>query len=153
PFFFTSTHYWVAWLTIGALLVHIGAKLPITREALSRRRERDPEPPGEGLSRRGLLAWVGATAGILTVGTVGETLRPFRRLSVLAPRRPDIGPQGLPVNTSAHQAGVGDVVRDPAWRFVVDGRVKTRLSLSLEDLRAMPPREGVLPISWFQGWS
>ena len=153
PFFFTSTHYWVAWLTMGALLVHIGAKLPITREALSRRAGRTPEPPGEGLSRRGLLAWVGATAGLLTLGTVGETLRPFSRLSVLAPRRPDVGAQGLPVNTSSHAAGVRDVASDPAWRFVVEGRVQTPLSLTLDELRAMPPREAVLPISCVEGWS
>src|SRR5439155_11721568 len=26
PFFFPAAHYWVAWITIGALIVHIGAK-------------------------------------------------------------------------------------------------------------------------------
>jgi hypothetical protein len=155
PFFFTSTHYWVAWLTMGALLVHIGAKLPTTRDALSpaRERARPPEPAGDGLSRRGLLGWVAATAGILTVGTVGETLGPLRRLSVIAPRRPDVGAQGLPVNTSALRAGVTEVARDPAWRLTVEGRVQTPLSLSLADIRAMPHREATLPISCVEGWS
>jgi len=35
PFFFTAGHYWSAWLAIGALLTHIGVKLPIIRTALS----------------------------------------------------------------------------------------------------------------------
>ena len=33
PFFFTAGHYWVAWLAIGALLVHIGVQLPVVRGA------------------------------------------------------------------------------------------------------------------------
>ncbi len=36
PFFFTSGHYWVAWLAIGAIVAHIGVKLPIIRTALAR---------------------------------------------------------------------------------------------------------------------
>ena len=34
PFNFRTSHYWVAWITIGALVVHIGAKFAITRSAL-----------------------------------------------------------------------------------------------------------------------
>ena len=36
PFFFTAAHYWTAWLAIGALLAHVGVKLPIVRAALGR---------------------------------------------------------------------------------------------------------------------
>ena len=60
PFFFTAGHYWVAWLAVGALLVHIGVKLPVIRLALARRPRRQPRP---GVSRRGLLGAVGAAAG------------------------------------------------------------------------------------------
>lgn len=35
-FFFPAGHYWGAWITIGALVVHIGAKLPVTRRVLRR---------------------------------------------------------------------------------------------------------------------
>ena len=38
PFSFPTAHYWVAWITIGALVVHIGAKLATTRHALRRPR-------------------------------------------------------------------------------------------------------------------
>ncbi len=34
-FFFTVVHYWSAWITIGALLVHIGAKLTAARRGLA----------------------------------------------------------------------------------------------------------------------
>jgi hypothetical protein len=34
-FFFTPAHYWTAYITIGAMLVHIGTKLPVIRPALS----------------------------------------------------------------------------------------------------------------------
>ena len=36
PFFFTAGHFWSAWLAIGALIAHIGVKLPIIRTALTR---------------------------------------------------------------------------------------------------------------------
>ena len=33
PFFFPSAHYWTAWMTIGAMIAHIGAKASLTRDA------------------------------------------------------------------------------------------------------------------------
>src|SRR5207245_1065123 len=33
-FSFTAAHYWTAWITIGALVAHLGAKGPIARRAL-----------------------------------------------------------------------------------------------------------------------
>lgn len=36
PFFFTVTHYWTAWIIIGAILVHVGSKLPVIRRGLAR---------------------------------------------------------------------------------------------------------------------
>ena len=36
PFFFPSAHYWTAWLTIGAMIAHVGAKASLTRDALRR---------------------------------------------------------------------------------------------------------------------
>jgi hypothetical protein len=51
-------------LAIGALLVHIGVKLPIVRRALTHRR---PDPTVSGtLTWRGLLAAVAGTAGMIT---------------------------------------------------------------------------------------
>lgn len=35
-FFFPAGHYWGAWITVGGLVAHIGAKATLTRRALSR---------------------------------------------------------------------------------------------------------------------
>jgi hypothetical protein len=150
PFFFTAGHYWSAWLTIGALMVHIGVKLPIIRQALTRSTP-DQTPPG-GLTRRGLLGTVGAAAGAITLATVGQTVAPLAPLSVLAPRRPRTGPQHLPVNKTAGGAGVRDVIFDPAYRLTIAGRQRT-VSLSLGDLAALPQHSVVLPVSCVEGWS
>ncbi|WP_412544348.1 molybdopterin-dependent oxidoreductase [Longispora sp. K20-0274] len=146
PFGFTAAHYWTAWGAIGFLLIHISVKLPIVRRALST----TPRPvPGGGLSRRGLLAAVGGTAAVVTVATVGQTVRPARTLSVLAPRRPDIGPQGLPVNKSAADARIA-VPAD--YRLTVTGP-HARHALSLADLAALPQHTVSLPITCVEGWS
>ncbi len=149
PFFFTAGHYWVAWLTAGGLLAHIGVKLPVVRDAL--RRPPAPEPAG-GISRRGLLGAAGAAAGLITVATVGQTVAPLAAVSLLAPRRPTVGPQGLPVNRTAAGAGVRESARDPGYRLVVTGPAG-RVALSLADLAALPQHTAELPISCVEGWS
>ncbi len=87
---------------------------------------------------------------MVTLATVGQTLPALRRLSLLAPRDPRVGPQGLPVNKSAVAAGVGRV--DPAYRLVVEGPHRTVL-LSLADLAALPQHTVSLPITCVEGWS
>jgi hypothetical protein len=127
PFNFRTSHYWVAWITIGALIVHVGAKFAPTRTALSRpdvspAPAPGPEPaPAGSPNRRQFLGLVaGASAG-LTLVTVGQTVWPLRTFALLAPRRRVSGPQGFPVNRSAEAAGVVDAARYPAYRLVVDG--------------------------------
>lgn len=152
-FSFPSAHYWTAWMVIGGLVAHVGAKWTTSRRALGAQARSEPEPEGTGLSRRGFLATVGAGVGAVTLLTVGQTLRPLKELALLAPRAPDIGPQGLPVNRSAVSAGVVDLARDPAYTLVVDGRVGKELRLSLDDLRALPQHEAQIAITCVEGWS
>lgn len=152
-FFFPAGHFWASWITIGALVVHVGAKATRTRVALSRRSPDLPEPPGDGLSRRGFLGAVGAAVGIVTVGTVGQTVGPLQKLAVLAPRRPGVGPQGFPINKTARSAGVLATASDPAWRLRVSGDVAQPLELSLDDLRGMRQHSATLPIACVEGWS
>jgi DMSO/TMAO reductase YedYZ molybdopterin-dependent catalytic subunit len=151
-FFFPAGHHWAAWITMGALITHIGAKTTTTRSALAR-----PVPgagdPEAASNRRAFLATVAATSGALILTTVGEAFRPLVRLAVLAPRRMDAGPQGLPVNESALQASVADLALDPGYRLAIEGNVVRPLSLSLSDLRALPQREVTLPITCVEGWS
>jgi DMSO/TMAO reductase YedYZ molybdopterin-dependent catalytic subunit len=156
-FFFTVAHYWTAWIAIGALLVHIGARLDILRRVIRSPDADEPlvrpiSPTQSGtMSRRAFVTTVGATVGVVTVATVGQTVTPLASVSLLAPRRPTIGSQGLPVNRSAHSAGVLKLAQDPAYRLVVDG--PHRLEISLADLRGFPQRTVRLPITCVEGWS
>jgi Oxidoreductase molybdopterin binding domain len=149
PFSFTTTHYWTAWVTVGALIVHLGAKLPVARAALSGPTNPDPA----ALDRRRFLATVAAASGVVGVSFLGSVVSPLRSLAVLAPRRSDAGPQGLPVNKTAAQLGVAGPAGDPAYRLRVAGAVDRPLELSLADLRARADREADLPIACVEGWS
>src|SRR4029453_19545818 len=125
PFGFRAAHYWVAWITIGALVVHLGAKWASTRAALfarqtpdaylsdTQRRSDTHRRRESAFDRRTFLATVFAAAGAVTVFTVGQTVSPLRKLALLAPRRPDTGPQGFPVNRTAATAGVVESGRPP----------------------------------------
>jgi DMSO/TMAO reductase YedYZ molybdopterin-dependent catalytic subunit len=152
-FFFPRAHFWVAWITIGALVVHVGAKAAATRDAVRR------QPPAAGVvralaaDRRAFLGGIAATSVGLVVATAGGTVTALSPVSVLAQRRPGVGPQGFPVNKSAAAARVTDLARDPAYRLVVEGAVNRRLELSLDDLRALPQRQAELPIACVEGWS
>jgi DMSO/TMAO reductase YedYZ molybdopterin-dependent catalytic subunit len=152
-FFFPAGHYWTAWITIGALVVHLGAKLHVVRRVLRSPVGASPADPGSGLTRRGFLGAVAAATGLLTLTTVGQTVGPLRRFTLFAPRRPDIGPQGLPVNQTASEAGVREAAVSAGYRMVVTGAVTTELSLSREDLASMDQRHAVLPIACVEGWS
>lgn len=143
PFFFTVAHYWTAYIVFGALVIHAAD------EWVKVRRLRHPEPTG-GLSRRGFFATVAGACGLVALTTVGETFTPLGNLAVLAPRRPGTGPQRLPVNKTARAAGV---TRQAGWRLTVTGAVRRELSLSLDDLRAMPRHVVRLPIACVEGWS
>ena len=167
-FSFTAAHFWMAWVTMGAIVAHVGAKWAVSRRALappSRRpalSEADPaleavaEPSpgtGPGLSRRGFLGTVAAASGVLTVTTVGQTFPPLRSVALLAPRDPGRGPQGYPVNRGARNAGVVELARSPDYRLMVGGRVARPLSLDLAALMALPAHEARLPIACVEGWS
>lgn len=160
-FSFTAAHYWVAWITIGGITAHLGAKWAITAMAVRRRAHRpaiaepDPRIPAsgegahDGLSRRGFLAVVASGAGLLTVTTVGQTLPGLAPLALLAPR----DPRQRPVNRSAANARVIDAARSPDYRLAIAGRVARPLSLTLDDVNSMPQRHAILPISCVEGWS
>jgi DMSO/TMAO reductase YedYZ molybdopterin-dependent catalytic subunit len=152
-FSFTAAHFWTAWIVIGALVAHIGAKLAITRRSLGATAKAQPEAPGPGLDRRGFVGAVAFAAVAVTLTTVGQTVRPLRGLALLAPRRPDLGPQGLPVNKTAIGAGVVAPARSADYRLTVGGRVARKLSLSREQLLALPQHSADLPIVCVEGWS
>ena len=157
-FGFTGAHHAVAWLAIGGLLVHIAVKLPIIRRALTAplRDGHAPTPRSgrdlDGATRRGFLFAVATATGGIVLLTAGQTFYPLRRLALLAPRRPDVGPQGLPINRTALAAGVTAGLTGAAWRLELNGPTGTR-SLSHADLAAMSQHRVELPIACVEGWS
>ncbi|WP_406286134.1 molybdopterin-dependent oxidoreductase [Embleya sp. NBC_00896] len=149
PFWFVPAHYWLGWVAAGAVTLHVAVKLPLIVGHWRRSRAAAADP--DGPSRRGLLTVVGAGVGVVTLATVGQTVTPLGRVSVLAPRRADIGPQGLPVNRTAFGAGVLDAVRDPGWRLEVMG--PRPFTATREELLAMAQHTVTLPITCVEGWS
>jgi DMSO/TMAO reductase YedYZ molybdopterin-dependent catalytic subunit len=102
------------------------------------------------LSRRAFLRASYGTAGFVTLVTVGQTVSPLQRLGLLAPRRPDTGDHGFPVNRTAEEAHITLDV-EASYRLTVQG--PKPLSLSLADLQAMPQHQASLPIACVEGWS
>ncbi|GAA4008222.1 molybdopterin-dependent oxidoreductase [Allokutzneria multivorans] len=144
-FFFPTAHYAVAWVAVGALLVHIAVKLPVIKRALKTPVSDEPAP---GMSRRNFLFTTGAVTGTAVLATAGSTVPWLRDVSVLAWRSSN-GPQGIPVNRTARAAGVTRV--DPQWTLEVIGpRLR---SFTLAQLQAMPQVEAELPIACVEGWS
>ncbi len=173
-FSFRTTHYAVAWVAIGSLLVHIAVKLPIIRAAITG--PVDPPGPVEheyadadaeaplptrtspptgvptaGLSRRGLLRATWLATGVVVLSTAGATVPLLRKVSVFGVRSGE-GPQGVPINKSAVAADVTDVARDPNYRLELVSGDRT-MSLTLDDLKQLPQTSATLPIACVEGWS
>jgi DMSO/TMAO reductase YedYZ molybdopterin-dependent catalytic subunit len=160
-FSFPRAHFAVAWIAIGAIVVHVAVKLPAIQRGLTGPVDDDPAPPGSdpgarevvtaGPSRRWLLGAAFSSAGVAVLTTAGMSVPWLRRVSVLAVRS-GTGPQGVPVNKSAVAAGVTDTAPDPRWRLTIVGP-SGRLSLSRAELLAMPQHSARLPIACVEGWS
>jgi DMSO/TMAO reductase YedYZ molybdopterin-dependent catalytic subunit len=152
-FNFPDTHYRTAWIVMGALAIHIGAKFGTSRRALRREPPATAAPRAVRVERRRFLATAFGAGALVVVFTVGQTVRPLRKLALLAPRRPDVGPQGFPVNGTAHETGTTKLLSSPSYRLEVTGKVTTPLSFTVDELRALPQHSATLPISCVEGWS
>ena len=170
-FSFRSTHYAVAWIAIGALLVHIAVKLPIIKAAYAEPLpegpedvpadpEADPEPdpesdpesdPATTPSRRAVLRTALAASAVVVLATAGSTVPFLRKISVLGVRTGE-GPQGIPINKSAAAAKVTELAKDPGYRLVLSGP-EGETTLDMADLAAMTQRTHELPIACVEGWS
>jgi DMSO/TMAO reductase YedYZ molybdopterin-dependent catalytic subunit len=151
-FFFTTSHYAMAYVAVGAVLVHIGVKLPVIRRALGEPLEPIPTGvPPQGPSRRAVLHGTWLAVGAATILTAGQTIPWLRRVSLLAPRSGQ-GPQGVPVNRSAFAAGVLNSARSPDYRLTVTNG-DTVQTFSVHELAAMPQTTHRLPIACVEGWS
>jgi DMSO/TMAO reductase YedYZ molybdopterin-dependent catalytic subunit len=151
-FFFPAGHYAVSFIVIGSLIIHMVAKFGVARQALAQEVARTEAAQTDAVSRRGFLGAVGATSIGLVAATIGQTVSPLRKIALLAPRRPDIGRQGFPVNKTAVEAGVTKALIDPGFTLtVIDGEASHLFTL--QDLRAFPQHSADLPIACVEGWS
>ena len=110
-FDFVQAHYYAAVVFVAALAVHLVVKVPVALRAYRSRgvlaplrqslAETVPEPDGDTLavepdpptvSRRGLLAAVGAGSLVLVTANAGQSIGgPLRSIAFLAPRREIMG--------------------------------------------------------------
>ncbi len=155
-FSFRRSHYAIAWVAIGALLVHVAVKLPIIRDALrspvddtthDRAQATVPGP----LSRRALLRTTWIAGAVAVVTTAGATVPALRRLSVFSVRDGS-GPQDLPVNRTARAAGVTATALRADYVLTLVGPGRT-VSLTRDELLELPRHTRTLPIACVEGWS
>ena len=149
PFPFRETHFALAWVILGSLLIHVTVKYP--KIAAHWRGSRAASTPDAGRARRRVLALVGTAAVAAFVGTASENVPAVRALAVFTPRRPGRGSQGLAVNRTAEAAGIAVPADAASWRLrvVVGDRVS---EFSLAELAARPQAERSLPIACVEGW-
>ena len=152
-FFFPAGHYAVSFVVMGALLIHLVSKFATTRRVLLHDRRSEPDQEAFAQGRRRFLGTVGAVSAGAVIVTVGQTVSPLRRLALLAPRHPDIGVQGFPVNKTAREAGVTTTAADPSFSLTVQAGGAALRVFTLDELHAMASREATLPIACVEGWS
>ncbi|WP_240658742.1 molybdopterin-dependent oxidoreductase [Microbacterium sp. CPCC 204701] len=104
------------------------------------------------MRRRVFLAGVGASTAALVALTAGQAFDVLAPVNLFAPRVKGQGPQALPVNRTAAQAGVTESAHDTSWRLEVRG-AGARLAYTRDELAGMPQTEAVLPIACVEGWS
>lgn len=156
-FSFRRTHEAIAWVAIGSLVVHIAVKLPVIRQAFVEPVEHEPvDDAGVDLdpdapTRRSVLNGAFIASGLAVLLTAGQTVPWLRKVSVFAVRDGE-GPQDLPINRTARAAGSVEAAQSPSYalEIVVGSR---SVSLTRDQLLAMPQRTCRLPIACVEGWS
>lgn len=171
PFPFRETHYWLAWVLWGSLLLHIAVKLPVIASNWRARstggqagkpsdggmdshgRASVAGSPGRGRwSRRAFLMGVATASGTVVLTTAGQSFAVLAPLNLFAPRKMGTGPQGVPVNRTAVAASVTEAANDANWTLLVRNG-DSRRTFSLAQLKAMPQHTHELPIACVEGWS
>jgi DMSO/TMAO reductase YedYZ molybdopterin-dependent catalytic subunit len=177
PFFFTTAHYYGAWVFTAAFVFHALIKFGTMRRALATRRaiavlreglaDTRPEPPAlvpselipvapahPTISRRALLGTVGLGSLFLLVQGAGQSIGgPLRSLALFAPRNLDRGgPNGFPINRTAAAAQITQAKVGAGWRLRLVSGERT-VTLTRDQLLAMSQRTCELPIACVEGWS
>ncbi|MBX0299738.1 molybdopterin-dependent oxidoreductase [Cryobacterium sp. 1639] len=140
--------------TVTTAAVNTAEGLPRTRGVtgrLLRYIDSTPALPAR-TSRRGFLATVALGVAAVVGLTAGQTFAPLDALNVFGPRKKGVGQQGVPVNRTSAQAGVGSTALAADWvlTLMLGG---TERSFSRAELLALPQTDVDLPISCVEGWS
>jgi len=172
PWNFVVVHFALSFVVIGSILLHIGVKLPDIRYGLEAKlADADvltetpwsdnpdahsnagdvPPPATPALTRRGLLLATGAGVGAVVVTSIGQTVTPLEPLGLLAIREWTKGPQRVPVNKTAEQAGVLTTAQSSDWQLEVAGRQS--YALGLAEIEPLAQSEEDYPITCVEGWS
>lgn len=153
-------HTWAAVVAVPLLAIHLGWHLFETARGLDQeRRELRAETPRSPESRRRVLerrAFVGTVLG----GGLGLAFAlqntPLAHKSVhglfigRVPEEEKGGPGGFPTETLF---GLTEDLDLNAWRLQVNGAVGRELSLSYDQLLALPPVSQRIRLSCVSGWS
>jgi DMSO/TMAO reductase YedYZ molybdopterin-dependent catalytic subunit len=181
-FGFTAAHLYGAWVFFGAFLLHTVVKIPKLRESLRQRgavlqvlstdlartAPEPPEPvldgfdslvpttPGEPtISRRGLLAAVGAAATLLGVQGVAQAVGgPIRSLAFLLPGGSKLGdgPNQFPISRTWASLGLpASTIAN--WRLSVVGPDGATLTFTRDQLRGFDTHTYELELVCQEGWS
>ena len=171
---FYSGHFYGAWAFMAGFVIHVGVKFGTMVRSLRSRNLRaelgtglegtSPEPPDGRLvaaepaaptiSRRGVLALVGGSSLVVFLLTAGESIGgAMRSLALFGThyRSLGTGANDFPVNYTAVSRGITTKETGPSWRLVLVGA--HRVSLSRDELLAMPLATADLPIACTEGWS
>lgn len=179
-FDFYTAHYYGAWVFIAGFVSHVAIKLPTMVRALragpggtgafgrwlhDSPAETEPEPmdhtglaalaPDQPtLSRRGLLGIVGGGSLLVGVLSIGQTWDLLRPLALLSPRGQSYGdgPNDFQINRTLAGSGINPAALGADWRLTLTGGAN-EVSLSREQLAAMPLHTATLPIACVEGWS
>jgi DMSO/TMAO reductase YedYZ molybdopterin-dependent catalytic subunit len=152
-FNFVVAHYYGAVVFTASLALHVAVKMPLVWSVWRGRAvtssdlvATDPAPPR--MTRRGLLTFAGGASLLLLVANAGESIGgPVRRLAFLAPRR-----ESFPVNKTAARAKVTTAMVGASYRLALTGGGEA-VSLSRDQLLAMPQHTARLPIACVEGWT
>ena len=155
-FRFRATHHAVAWVAVGALVVHVAVKLPVIRAALTS----DVEDGALDRAETGGACHRSRAAGSSRApGPPPLTRCSSRRAAPFPPSDGSrcsasvrAGPGGVPINKSATAAGVTAAALSGAYTLTVayGGREAT---FTRGDLSALPQHTESLPIACVEGWS
>jgi hypothetical protein len=169
---FVSVHYYLAYVVVGSVLLHIAVKLPdivyglqtkiadgdvLTEVPWNENPESHsiagplPPPVTPGLSRRGVLTAAGAGIGVVVVTSVGQALTPLEPLGLLAPRQPSKGPLGVPIDKTAEEANVIAAATAPDWTLQIIG--PRPYALTVAEVEEMAVYEARFPMNCGEGWS